>query len=242
MHRVTTGVGQAAKEEQMYAQRMARQALMLWLLVTLVLFALSACGGGEKEAKPRPLPEEQKALRPGEYRSEEFEPALSFRVGDGWTNAPPETSSLLHIQWQDTGGIGFLRFQEVYEPTRMGTPNVVEAPEDMLGWFRQHPYLKSTQSEPVTVGGVEGERFDLSFGNPPQGYSGVCGYDCVDIGRVDQGGPPLAIHRGEKARVIILEDVEGETVTIASNSPASEFDRFAPEAQKVIDTVEWRSE
>ena len=218
-------------------RRVVRRALTLGLLA-LVVLAVSACGGGGKGV--RPLPEERQELRPGEYRSEEFAPALSFRVGEGWTNAPPETTSLLHIQWQDTGGIGFLRFQEVYEPTRTGKPNVVEAPEDMLGWFRRHPYLKSTQSEPVTVGGVGGERFDLSFGNPPQGYSGVCGYDCVDIGRVDQGGPPLAIHEGEKARVIVLEDVEGETVTIASNSPATEFERFVPEAQKVIDTVEWR--
>jgi hypothetical protein len=74
------------------------RVLSLGLLVVLGVLALSACGGGEKEAKVRPLPEEPQALRPGEYRSEEFEPSLSFRVGKGWTNAPPETSELLHIQ------------------------------------------------------------------------------------------------------------------------------------------------
>jgi hypothetical protein len=83
----------------MYPQRrMVRQALRLGLLVALVVLGLSACGGGEKEAKARPLPEDPQALQPGEYRSEEFEPSLSFRVGKGWTNAPPETSELLHIQ------------------------------------------------------------------------------------------------------------------------------------------------
>ena len=40
-------------------------------------------------------------------------------------------------------------------------------------------------------------------------------------------------------RLIVLEDVKGETVTIGFVSPATEFDEFAPEAQKVIDTVEW---
>jgi hypothetical protein len=40
-------------------------------------------------------------------------------------------------------------------------------------------------------------------------------------------------------RVIVLEDVEGETVTIGIFSPASEFEEFVPEAQKVIDTVKW---
>jgi hypothetical protein len=42
--------------------------------------------------------------------------------------------------------------------------------------------------------------------------------------------------------VIVLEDVKGETVFMGFRSPATEFDEFAPEAQKVFDTVEWRSE
>jgi hypothetical protein len=74
------------------------RVLSLGLLVVLVVLALTACGGPEKEAKPPPLPEDDKALQPGEYRSEEFEPSLSFRVGDGWTNVPPESSEFLSIQ------------------------------------------------------------------------------------------------------------------------------------------------
>ena len=41
-------------------------------------------------------------------------------------------------------------------------------------------------------------------------------------------------------RLFVLEDMKGETVIIGFVSPATEFDEFAPEAQKVIDTVEWR--
>jgi hypothetical protein len=223
----------------MYRLALRVLALRVGLFVALVA-AMSACGGDDQQAsEPRSLPEEEQTLRPGVYRSEEFEPSLSFMVGEGWNNAPPETLEYLHIQWQDTGGVGFLRFQEVYEPTKAGGSKLVEAPDDMLGWFRQHRHLESTQPESVTVGGVEGERFDLSLGDPPRGYSGVCGYDCVDIGRVGLSGLPLAIRGGEKARVVVLEDVEGKSLTIASNSPVTEFDRFAPEAQKVIDSVKW---
>lgn len=131
-----------------------------------------------------------------------------------------------------------MRFREVHEPTATGGSRV-DAPKDMVGWFQRHPYLRTSTPEPATVGGVEGERFDASFRDLPRDYSGVCGSDCVDIGRVGGNVPPLFFPEGLKARVIVLEDVEGETVTIASNSPAADFDEFAPEAQKVIDSVEW---
>ena len=61
----------------------ARYALLSRLLIASMVFALSACGGDEKQDfGPRPLPDVQQALRSGEYRSEEFEPSLSLRVPD----------------------------------------------------------------------------------------------------------------------------------------------------------------
>ncbi len=111
------------------------------LLVTLVVLAVSACGGGQEEAnKPRPLPEDEKALRPGVYRSEEFKPSFSFRVGKGWINVPPEASDMLTIRRaHETGGVGFANIREVYKATRTGTQSVVEAPKDLVGWFQHHP-------------------------------------------------------------------------------------------------------
>jgi hypothetical protein len=225
--------------------RTVRRALGLVMLAALVVVALAACGGTEKEAKPRPLPEDDKALQPGEYRSEEFEPSLSFRVGDGWTNVPPESSEFLAIQRGVMGGVYFFRVKEVYEPARMGMPNVVEAPKDPKGWVawgRHHPYLRTSEPEQVKVGGVEGKRIDVVVGDLPEDYRGRCGTNCVDIGRVE-GVPPLKndifTPEDDKERVTFL-DVEGETVTISITSPAIVFDDFVPEAQKVLDSVEWR--
>src|ERR671913_1013411 len=106
-----------------------RRALGLGLLAMLVVLALSACGGDEKKAKARPLPEDPKALRPGTYRSEEFKPSLSFRVGKGWSISSydlEEASDVLSITWEQTAGLGFVNVQEVYKPTRTGIPNVVD--------------------------------------------------------------------------------------------------------------------
>jgi hypothetical protein len=220
------------------------RVLSLGLLVVLVVLALSACGGDEKKAKARPLPEEPKALRPGTYRSEEFKPSLSFRVGKGWSSTSLEASDVLQIARGQTAGLGFGNVQEVYKPTKTGGPNVVDAPKDMVGWLQQHPYLQTSKPEPVTVGGVKGLQFEVVVGDRPQYYIPTCKYivgtpNCVDLFRVSTGGPILLVE-GDKVGVIVLKDVEGETVTIGFVSPASEFGEFAPEAQKVLDSVEWR--
>jgi hypothetical protein len=125
-----------------------------------------ACGGRPEEPERRPLPEEEgQALRPGEYRSEEFEPSLSFSVGEGWATYTPETQDVLRLAREETGGLGFTNIREVYEPNRTGSPDVAEAPEDIVGWFRRHPYVQTTEPEPATVGGVEGVRFDAVVGD-----------------------------------------------------------------------------
>jgi len=219
---------------------MVRQALGQGLLVILVVLALSACGGDkQQEFKPQPLPEDQQELRPSVYGSEEFEPSLSFRVGVGWSTSPPETSDALFIVHGETTGIGFVNAQEVFKPTKSGTPNAVEAPEDMVGWFQRHPYLQTDNPEPATVGGVKGVQFDVVVEDVPEDYYSVCGSDCVGLFRLSAGGFPVSLVEGDKVRLFVLEEVKGETVSLGFVSPATEFDEFAPEAQKVIDTVEW---
>jgi hypothetical protein len=219
------------------------RVLSLGLLVVVVVLALSACGGDEKKAKARPLPEDPKALRPGTYRSEEFKPSLSFHVGKGWSSSPLEASDILEITRGQTTGMNFSNAQEVYKPTKTGSANVVDAPKDMVGWLQQHPYLQTSKPEPVTVGGVKGLQFDVVPGDLPKGYNPTCSSiidnpNCVDLVRLSTG-EQLFVAEGYPVRVIVLEDVEGETVTIGIFSPASEFEEFVPEAQKVIDTVKW---
>jgi hypothetical protein len=155
----------------------------------------------------------------------------------------------LRVPGTPTGGDGwgvFFRVKEVYEPVRKGMPNdVVEAPKDPKGWVawgRHHPYLRTSEPKQVEVGGVKGLQVDVVVGDLPKDYGGRCGTDCVDIGRVE-GVPPLTndvfTPGDHKARVTFLE-VKGETVTISMDSPAGLFEDFVPEAQKVLDSVEWR--
>jgi hypothetical protein len=49
----------------------------------------------------------------------------------------------------------------------------------------------------------------------------------------------LLLPKGARVRLIVLEDVEGERVTVYFGSPKAEFDEFLPDAQKVVDSVKW---
>jgi hypothetical protein len=216
---------------------MVRPVLRVALLITLVVLAVSACGGGQEQAsKPRPLPEDEKALRPGEYHSEEFKPSLSFRVGEGWATSPPEVSDSLKILRGETAGVRFVSAQKVYKP---GTLEVVEAPKDLVGWFQHHPYFNTDDPKPATVGGVKGMQFDVVVEDLPQDNFGACGSECVDIFSSSSEGW-IALREGDKGHAIVLEDVNGETVFIGIASLASTFDEFAPKAQEVLDSVKWR--
>jgi hypothetical protein len=117
---------------------------------------------------------------------------------------------------------------------------VVEAPEDLVGWLQHHPYLRTSKPEPVTVGGAKGKQFDVVVEDLPDEYSGVCGQDCVDMTKVADGRV-LFQPKGERTRLIVLEDVEGETVTVALHSQTTEFGEFTPTAQNVVDSVKWTS-
>ena len=214
----------------------------------VVILALTGCGGGsaQEKAKARPLPEVEKALDPGEYRTEEFKPSFSFRVGEGWSmeTDPPQGPDELEITWRKgTMNLFIMNIQGVYEPIKTGTPGIVDAPTDMVGWFQQHPYLRTVKQEPVTIGGVQGVQLDMVVEDPPKDYYGTCSSmfgitDCVDVVALE-GFPVLAFEEGIKERVIVVEDVKGETVTFDFGAEEPKFDEFAPEGQKVVDSIKW---
>jgi hypothetical protein len=145
---------------------------------------------------------------------------------------------VLELEYGETAGLAFTNVQGVYKPTESGTPKVMEPPEDLVGWFQHHPYLKTGKPEPITVGGVKGEQFDVVLEGLPEDYASHCGTDCVEL--FEQGsGHQVTQFGGDKTHYVVLEDVEGETVTIDYGGLASDFDEVAPEAQKLVDSVKW---
>ncbi len=221
--------------------RRLRALLATGVLVALVALALSSCGGGggQEQAKARHLPLYENGLRPGEYHSEEFKPPLSFKIGKGWSSTD-ELSDWIQLGQQ--GEIGNLHFANVKEVFKPGTTNVVEAPKDLVGWLQHHPYLKTSKPQPVTVGGVKGEQLEVLIDHLPKDPDGYCSAPsgCLDIFNLSGGDELGYFGKNFNARrVIVLGDVKGDTVVIWYAGPPDTFDKFAPEARKVVDSVRW---
>jgi hypothetical protein len=227
----------------MYPKRTVLQTLGLALLVTFVGLALSACGGDQEEAKARPLPEGPKALRPGEYRTEEFKPSLSFRVGKGWEVSELQQKPYFDILHENQGGDYFVAISFNNPPPKVSDPRhpdkLVPAPKDWVSWFEEYPYLKTSSPQPMSVGGVEGRRLDTRVSSLPDGYYSE---DCLGAGVPLWpllGGHHYCADEGVTSRTILLESIEGETVIIDVWSGSETFEKVLPEAKEVLDTVEW---
>jgi len=227
-----------------------KDALRLGLLLVAFVFALSACGGGGgaaggggggaevegEQAEARTLPE-YGDLSPGKYTTDEFKPAFSFEViGEGWVVGGAEERDVLDMKLGAEGPLlSFVNEQRVFDPSRPRDLVAVSAPEDLAAWLRRHPYLRTDDPRPVTVGGVEGVRLDATVADVP---ASECGETCLGLYEVS---PDIdwVLYEEEKVRFIVLEDVGGERVTIGVAAPAADFEEFLPKAQQVIDTVEW---
>ena len=211
------------------------------VMLTILILALTACGSGsaQEAAKARPLPLYEKALRPGEYHSVKFKPPLSFELGKGWSNGEEQLSDWIQLSQQ--GEIGTLQFANVEEVFKPGTTNVEEAPQDLVGWLQHHPYLKTSKPRPVTVGGLKGEQLEVLVEDLPKD-PGYCGEPsgCLDIFNQSGGDQIGYFGKNHNARrVIVLGDVKGDTVVIWYAGPPDTFDKFAPKARKVVNSVRW---
>jgi hypothetical protein len=195
---------------------------------------------------------EGRPLTAGErYVSDEFEPAFSFvAVGEGWKTEAAGEDLELHAEMRDHLGIGrgssylgFLTVEEVFDPSEPSEADRVPAPKDIVAWFQQHPYLETEEPELTSIGGVKGVYFDVvpALTDLPEDYddSACAETDEAALSLISLRLATVCLYEGEKVRIIVLEDVEGETVTIIFGGAAVNFEEFLPKVQKVLDTVEW---
>ncbi len=223
-------------------------------------------GGSSADAKTIPEWSQNEAdpppLVPGLYATEEFTPALTFEVGEGWATTgelddgfellPPTEANDDVFSFQYSS-LGVNRIHEIFDPEKQAdiklNPDENEdllspVPDDLVVWLQDHPYLDTSEPEPATVGDRQGMRIDMEVSPVPNEYSTSCGDEpCIVLfNSGDGGGTDLVFPAGGKSRFIVHEDIEGETVLVSSNAySASAFESITQKNRKVIDTVEWEA-
>ena len=180
----------AVREERRRLPRLhppkPRLAFAVVAAVAMVLIVLLAAGAlrttpvdDERQASP-PRAEGRDLfggpVQPGvRYRTLAFVPTLTFEVADrewqAYATTEPDLLWLDHGEgyFDPVGGerrgppsLWFTRILEVYDPTvRSLVASLAPAPADLHAWMRAHPDLRVGPTEPVTVAGVPGERFDV---------------------------------------------------------------------------------
>lgn len=181
-------------------------------------------------------------LPAGEFAADEFKPTLSLRLSDGWGFGNEKTDELFLGHPGPQSQIIFSsHIDHVFDPSNPSEQTEISAPESVdewASWFREHPNLDTSKPVSVRVGGATGMRIDATLSSELEDHSGeFCGKQpCVPL------YPTIMSSEGYKDRFIIL-DVKGEVVIIDVSAASAEnkFDEFLPKAQKVLDTVEWKS-
>lgn len=249
-----------------------KHMILLLLLAPLTLVAM-ACGsdGGsaDQESKTRTIPEDSlatkgKRLPAGVYASDEFQPAMSFRLGRGWRTGIDDYHGPGHshrrlpahgesLEMRDTltlfyapeghlvGTLVFFVEPRVYRVVSSYDAKEELTPKDMAAWLRQNPYLDTGKPGPATVGSEKSVRFDATPSRVPEDYiTCVEPEPCLPLFQTSNPDLSYELVRTDKVRFLVLDDVRGKTVTITVKAQTNKFDKFSSKAQKLLGTVEWR--
>jgi hypothetical protein len=202
----------------------------------------SAKGAGTPTLEGKKLPEVGD-ISPGKYATDEFEPAMSFTLDKGW-QIGVQAREVLSLVAPDIGvppkgapdtgppSLSFVNPAKVYKPLDPSAGEQLSpVPKDMAAWIRDHPELKVEKSEPVTIGGVSGTQFDVSVIAPKGG-------DAVLFRVADS---EFFLANEKENRIILLEDVAGDTVVITIEGTKAELEASLPMIQEVLDSVKWEN-
>jgi hypothetical protein len=239
------------------------------------VFALVAagCGGGDEPAPARPIQQEGATttsgaagnaaqalspgpLEPGTYRTVDFRPTLSFRVGKDWgLLGDAENGIALAPKFDPATGpekqLTFTAVRWVFDEPLLSDDernanreaHIRPAPRDVEAWLRANPYLKVGPSRPVRLGGVRGVRFDVSVKEPPGPtncpQSGEP-HHCVYLFAITRGSgvePIELVEVGGAPTRYTLVEVQGQPVLVGVGAPSGQFEDFVTEADKVLETV-----
>lgn len=224
--------------------------------------------GSDAAQPPRPgltdpegEPVQDGVLPAGRYSAAEFDPSLSFMVGDGW-----QASTFLdRTQFGEVPLAVLVQLQRIDNPSNglaftMLSPgraidgmkawderrNILPFPDDLAAWLGEHPNLETGHRTVTNIGGVDAVSVDTVVTSAPEDPWPVCP-ECVTLLALSLHhalGPTTtddlvnALGPGEIDRWIILRTEEGTILVNAFSASRRDFDRFMPIVNQVLQTVQ----
>ncbi len=170
------------------------------------------------------------------YVTEEFAVPFSFTVDDGWEVEYSEVDNAVRILHERGDWLSFLLVKEVINPNKSGLETTMPKPDDLIDWFRGHPYLNISEPAPVEVGGMSGVVFDTYISTPPDDYpTSSCNNPCVPLLPLNDG-TNYFLYQDIPERIALV-DFAGEPVIITFD-PYGDTQRI----KDVLGSVDWTAE
>ena len=160
------------------------------------------------------------AMPAGTYASQVFKPTVTYTVPDGWLVGADSTPyfQLLPVT-SDLVGIHLFRDAKAasQDPAcpETAAAGVGSSAKELVEWIRGRPGLVVTDPKPVTVGGLSGQRIDVSIKDT---WTASCpfanGTPTVALLVGGAGGFRWVVAGNERLRLDVLEVPSGGTVIV----------------------------
>jgi hypothetical protein len=215
---------------------------LLVSVLMLVCVALSACAPAVTATKPAATTIPPTAIPPTvaptvapaqeqtSFSSDKFQLPMSVSFGPEWDVVVDSVGEILLV-----GGTRayegvelvfiFVKDAKIADPASMAT---MPWPDDFVAYLHSNEYLGVGEPMPITVGGINGVQIDVSVKNIGQTRNFI-------VARGDSAW--LYLDYDQNWRFIILDDVNGQRLLIATTEAPEGFSVATELAQEVIDSV-----
>ncbi|MCI0582496.1 MAG: hypothetical protein L0227_06310 [Chloroflexi bacterium] len=213
-----------------------------WLGLAAVLAIAAGCGGGAPTTSTPAPPTVRPALPAGDHALSLFAPAVSVTLPVGWVIAADSADyAALQPAASDITGIYFFRSpqaaSQAIDCPIAPAAGVGTSAAELEAWIRERPGLVVGDASAVTIGGLEGLRFDVGI---LDGWLASCpfadGLPTVPL-FVSPTDPGFrwVIAGSERLRLHLLDVPAGGTVVVDIDVfDGSLMDAFLTDASRIV--------
>ena len=176
------------------------------------------------------------SVKAGSYRNETADPPFDVTLpSDDWfAGEPSKTFNGFNLYPSDpNGGITVIRFTAVYDDKDLNPDPV---PPDVAAWLHDRPQFQVTAPLHTQLDGRPAVRFDATVSHPDHSCDIGDGakHRCAMLAPVP-ANEAFRFAGGERIRFWVL-DLDGPVVVTMSHW-AKDFDAFAVEAERVVESI-----